>query len=360
MFRRGTQAMIFPNLNLWTSTAAKSASDSIDRSLQNRQHRLVAGISINENFDRVFGCLAVINGQGKFAKLKYATGGQAKIPRSIQDACKQAVQNPRIESSELTLLLRDLAEVQAAVVEELKLSAGKYVDRVLAVAVTDPGIWSIDFDGRRSCHSMCDAATVAEISGVNVIDALPDRDLSVGGSGHALAALPIWILFADRSPRVANFDAVFIDASNGLNQIFTLPASDGLDAELPAIRWETAPGDETIDQTIDRVRNRRPDDRIVVQLANTDSGSVRAMRDHESVEHFEDLVGQQINLDALVAALLGMFHIDQMPANVPAITGASIQRILGRLTPGRPSNWRQLIRAMAQHQPAPMKLRDAI
>ena len=66
------------------------------------------------------------------------------------------------------------------------------------------------------------------------------------------------------------------------------------------------------------------------------------------------------DLQPVVAAVLGLLHIDQMPANVPWLSGADCQRILGRVNPGRPSNWRQLIRAMADFQPAPMKLKDAI
>ena len=65
-------------------------------------------------------------------------------------------------------------------------------------------------------------------------------------------------------------------------------------------------------------------------------------------------------MGAVVAAVLGLFHIDQMPANIPWLTGAESQRILGRLTPGRPSNWRQLLRSMADFHPAPMKLKDAV
>jgi hypothetical protein len=42
------------------------------------------------------------------------------------------------------------------------------------------------------------------------------------------------------------------------------------------------------------------------------------------------------------------------------LTGANSQRILGRLTIGRASNWRQLLRAMADYQPAAMKLKDAV
>ena len=63
---------------------------------------------------------------------------------------------------------------------------------------------------------------------------------------------------------------------------------------------------------------------------------------------------------SLMASLLGFMHIDQMAANMPSLTGAHQQRILGRLTPGRPNSWRNLLREMADHEPSAMKLRDAV
>ena len=65
-------------------------------------------------------------------------------------------------------------------------------------------------------------------------------------------------------------------------------------------------------------------------------------------------------LQAIVAAMLGLLHIDQMPANVPWLTNANSQRILGRLSPGRPASWRQLVRCMADFHPPAMKLKDAV
>ncbi len=67
-----------------------------------------------------------------------------------------------------------------------------------------------------------------------------------------------------------------------------------------------------------------------------------------------------IDPPSLIAAMLGFLHVDQMPANLPSLTGANQQRILGRLTPGRPNSWRNLLREMADHEPPAMKLRDAM
>jgi len=174
---------------------------------------------------------------------------------------------------------------------------------------------------------MCDPTTIAESTGIAVIDALPQRDLSVGGTGRPLAALPLWMILADRNPKVADQDCVLVDLTKQTPETFWLPASDGLDAEVPSIKWQIADADLTAGVGESR-------------------SSVEA---EPKFERLDSVIGKMINLDALVAAILGMFHIDQLPGNLPRLTGATSQRILGRLTPGRPANWRQLIRAMAQY-----------
>ena len=308
---------------------------------------------------------------------------------------------------------------------------------------------------------MCDANRLAELSGVSVIDSLPARDITVGGTGRNIEALPYWMMFADRNPRVANRSRGLIAlAETGV--MYTLPASDGLDSEVPEIRMTETVGFQFLDvltrkyfpanqnlSHIDRLyaegleipelRSRwesviadLPDqsrlgaaslnvraglDSVVSKLvaasdlylnSKTDSFSnlIRTGISWVIDLVFEDLTRQTttvplaqldelyvscspqyeasvINLldqrfpetnvasvrklgvaseqmGAVVAAVLGLFHIDQMPANVPWLTGANSQRILGQLTPGRPSNWRQLLRVMADFHPAPMKLKDAI
>jgi len=196
--------------------------------------------------------------------------------------------------------LRDLADAQTLVIEQLKQEAGKYVDRVLAISIEDPGLWFSDFDDQQLYLPMCDPTTIAEATGIAVIDALPLRDLSVGGSGTPLAALPL--------------------------------------AELPAIKWEVANPGVTTDELVQHVARTNPQATLFIHLNELDQD--RSDRWNVQFERLDSVIGSEINLEALVAAILGMFHIDQLP--------------------GRPSNWRQLIRAMAQHHPAPMKLKDAI
>lgn len=63
---------------------------------------------------------------------------------------------------------------------------------------------------------------------------------------------------------------------------------------------------------------------------------------------------------SLIAATHGFLHIDQMPCNLPWITGTDIPRILGRMIPGTPSRYRNLLVEMSDYRPPVMKLRDAV
>jgi anhydro-N-acetylmuramic acid kinase len=66
------------------------------------------------------------------------------------------------------------------------------------------------------------------------------------------------------------------------------------------------------------------------------------------------------SLGSASASVLGLMHIDQMPATLPWLTGARQPRILGRLTPGNPANFRRLVMEMGDSRPPVMKLRDAV
>ena len=507
--------MIFPTLALWSNADPQDAVGRIDRALNDRNHRLMAGLSITKKFDRVQGALVVSQGNGKYVRLRHVVESSETIPESIRRDCREFTLHQNNDCGQLSQALSDLAEVQATVVEKLKCAAGKYVDRVLAVSVCDPGFWQKDFDGSVSYMPMCDPTRLAELCGVTVIDAFPARDLCVGGKAKTLDALPNWILFADRNSKIASQTRCLVCVDDS-TQSFLLPASDGLDAELPAIqhfqtigfeflnevvrrcfprselgqdsndryrqlnrlyadglnteslrkKWETRvatigtgfrgshesldgqpneleshrdqlPGNSSKnrqDSTDSRSSNLSPLTRAIVAdaeaflterpdglssvvrtgvrwvvdlviqdlLARTQFNSNQSCAESKNsdckiaqvlvacpaqyeaclINQIRQLLGESQALNSVTvlptkqlqepkgighdelpsvhAALLGLFHIDQMPANIPWITGADSQRILGRLTPGRPANWRQLVRVMADFQPPPMKLKDAI
>ncbi len=85
----------------------------------------------------------------------------------------------------------------------------------------------------------------------------------------------------------------------------------------------------------------------------------RAIGKHELLT-FDHVGFQPQHGDGVTTAMLGLMHIDQMPADLPWLTGCEFPRVLGRLTPGRPHNWRQVIMEMADFHPPVMKLREAV
>jgi anhydro-N-acetylmuramic acid kinase len=60
------------------------------------------------------------------------------------------------------------------------------------------------------------------------------------------------------------------------------------------------------------------------------------------------------------AAVLALFQVDQVPGNLPEVTGSEVARVLGRLTPGSPQSWQRLLSTMHGTQPVLRPLRSAI
>jgi len=65
-------------------------------------------------------------------------------------------------------------------------------------------------------------------------------------------------------------------------------------------------------------------------------------------------------LEASAAAVLAGMHLDRVPAGRPAISGARVPRVLGRLTPGSPAAWGRLIRYLHSTAPTHLSLRNAV
>jgi anhydro-N-acetylmuramic acid kinase len=58
--------------------------------------------------------------------------------------------------------------------------------------------------------------------------------------------------------------------------------------------------------------------------------------------------------------ILALFYLDQVPGDLPEVTGTEVARVLGRLTPGSPQSWQRLISTLSGSQPAVRPLRSAI
>lgn len=84
-----------------------------------------------------------------------------------------------------------------------------------------------------------------------------------------------------------------------------------------------------------------------------------AGRTDKQLARLGDVLPQPDALEPACAAVLAMLYLDQTPANLPACTGASQPRLLGRITPGAPANWQRVVQTMADSQTTARPLRAA-
>lgn len=360
--------------------------DRIDRSFAANSHRIMIGLHLPDSWDRLEASLLVTGGRGKFLQVRHSVDELEILPAELAARFQAASANERLGLGEWIQLTGDLVDWQAPLVHRLAGIAGKYVDRVLGVTVADPGHWSRDFDGTRLFASACDPVRLAERTGLNVIDDLPGRELAAGGSAGFLDALPLWFLHADRNPRGASGSTLLAVIDHRPRWYF-LPGSDGLDEMLPDIAAGTLgnPDDRRTSPEIPAARlaadfagrllsiadksfpDQLPVRSIAVLCADPSRQTLAQqltdqLRQQDRVPVREDPAPPAEGglLRARVAALSGILFSDQMPVNVPGLTGAGGLRLLGRLTPGNPFSFRNLLAVMADSQSSPMRLRDAI
>ncbi|MBN2021916.1 MAG: anhydro-N-acetylmuramic acid kinase [Pirellulales bacterium] len=122
---------------------------------------------------------------------------------------------------------------------------------------------------------------------------------------------------------------------------------------------------ESIAQAIER---RLPGDLPIARIVLAGGGCHNGMLLRELAarlsavpfSHAEELGIPEGALEPASVAVLALCHVDQVPGNPTAVTGAEVPRVLGCLTPGSPQNWQRIVQEMASARPALRPLRSAI
>jgi 1,6-anhydro-N-acetylmuramate kinase len=356
--------------------------ERIDRQRFYENHRLVCGLHLHPTFKHIDGAVVLVRGCGKWMKLQTVEFVQIELPAPLQRAATEILTAQGENFAELVDLNRDLSEYYSQLIWKLKTAAGKASEQLLVAAVTDPGIWSQENGSRTLLANFCAPDALAEQSSLTIVDAFPARDLAVGGHGCPLSPLPMWFIFADRNERVSRCNRLLIRFSYDIVELISIPASDGLDIDLPNLYFRTfaieANPSSNSDADAENVVHQLKTFVDFIESCSTNSDS----KIHEFVltgnfgEPHKDALQKEFSetpilssdhfqidppsMDATLAAILGLMHVDQLPANIPALTGCQSPRILGRITPGRPANWRKVLLNMADYRPPAMKLRDAV
>lgn len=417
----------------------------VDRYRLGQARRLAIGVSLPEDCRCLRTALVLTEGRGKCLRVLWIEHRETEIQTALATACNGLREADAPELGDLVRLRHDLSTAMSGAIREAMALSGNNEKRLLVAAIDDPGVWVRDFDEARFWLPMVAPALLAGQTGLPIVDALPAQDLVNGGHGWPLPPLAWWLMFADRNRRVAETPRVIIRWAESC-QFAWLPESDGLDNELPAIRFQSLPGGsfeqqllsqaggpdlspeqrdrlgasgklippllefwqaaarrqrfhpadragqrELVRQTIEQCRRGRIPRQDLLHshacfvasqlqqfVASGPPGRAPQLVAAGSLDRhglLQSEIGRQTgldwwadpefnftpaSLDAVAAAVAGLLHVDQMAISIPWLTGCSLPRVAGRLTPGNLASFRRLVMEMGDTQPPLMKLRDAV
>jgi anhydro-N-acetylmuramic acid kinase len=102
---------------------------------------------------------------------------------------------------------------------------------------------------------------------------------------------------------------------------------------------------------------------IVVHAEESDAELFRRemeLRKKVKVLSTKELGVEEGTLDAVGVAMLCFLYLDQVPGNLPLLTGADVGRVLGELTSGSPQSWQILLQELGGSAAAIRPLRSAL
>ncbi len=164
--------------------------------------RWIAGVLVSRDCRRLSAAMVGAAGTGLALRPEIAAKVTAQTPAEIADLFAQlSGSDGRSSASEiagaLAGLRAHLADAQASLLDALLAQAQIPPSRILVAGVQDPGLWDCGRTAGAGYLGLCDAARLAELTGMNIIDAFAARDVASGGLGGPLTALAEWVLLRD-------------------------------------------------------------------------------------------------------------------------------------------------------------------
>jgi 1,6-anhydro-N-acetylmuramate kinase len=308
------------------------------------RRRFFVGAAVDVRCTQVTATMIAATGRGLESRFEVASSAVTTIQPCVTALFEQLSSGVARHPTDVMLLASQLAEIEAEALDRLAAIEHEAWQRVLLCGVVDAGLWQLD-DGLPRYLSLCDAARLADVGGLNVVDAFPARDVAQDGRGRPLDVVPLWLLLHDtfKNRAVVSFGPrtklTYLPASrdeSGANAIWRYEA-EGVVGSFDALR-RNLPAHLPIDEIL-----------LAEPYKPFGIGSLPPVLTHATNV-----------LEAASAAVLAMLYIDQISASLPHLTGANAPRVLGRLTPGNTAAWHRLLRDLAFARPLVTPLRTAI
>lgn len=207
--------------------------------------RSVIGAHVSSECRRVSVAIVSVLGRGTEARSHVVAHAVEPLPAEVATLYRQIAAGRDTHPGAPATLANHLAIAVAALVQRLASQHADVADRALAIGVYDPGLWDLTTN-RRTYNGLCDAATLADMTGYPVIDGFPARDLAQGGLGGPTLAIPQWILL-----RRVDRPAVFIDLGRTIRATY-LPAF-ATSAANRVLSFDVGPGTSLLDRLAEQL-----------------------------------------------------------------------------------------------------------
>jgi anhydro-N-acetylmuramic acid kinase len=209
--------------------------------------RWTIGVAVSSKFERVSTVLVGGLGFGHEMLVEIVGDIHGEVPVETQrlfadltPGCREKVASTP-PATALAALRSQLADLEAGLINQLLSSRGVPSSKILAVGVCDPGVWDVRGGETRGYLGLCDAARLAEATGLNVVDAFPARDLALGGQGGPVTAVAEWILLRSQLRH-----RVLVDLGRTV-RITYLPAASADRADSKILAFDVGPGMSLVD-----------------------------------------------------------------------------------------------------------------
>jgi anhydro-N-acetylmuramic acid kinase len=201
--------------------------------------RVLIGVAIPRRADSLASAVRLaVEGRGLELRGEVLASATRPPPRDLGQLL-EATTRGEGTSQDVARLGGGLAQFAAMLTHEVATSAE--LAETLALGVRDPGLWLYDTVPPQH-WSLCDAAQLADATGLTVVDAFESRDLAQGGQGGPLTALPQWMLLHDaKKPRV------LVDLGRSTRLTY-LPASYEGSGAGRVMAMEVGPGTRLLDR----------------------------------------------------------------------------------------------------------------
>lgn len=213
--------------------------------------RWTVGVLVSSDCRRLAATVVACTGRGLELQPEIVDGMTAEVPDAaalFSQLAEPGTRTAALDAAQALAVLRaGLAELQAQVVNALLAQAAIPPARILAIGVHDPGLWGGGAGSPAGYLGLGDAARLAELTGLNVVDAFPARDLAAGGQGGPLTALPHWLFLKDPL-----LNRLLVDLGRTTRATY-LPRSADAHGDPQVLSFDVGPGMRLADLLVQRL-----------------------------------------------------------------------------------------------------------